>query len=330
MIICHYGILFKLMLVKPFFCLLFLLCSQIALAEIVPTDNTVAIRTAKHQSYLRIVFEGPQFVVQKASVVFNRASDIKVTFTHNVSFILSHSKEPLQINKKTDLEHGLSLTVSNLSAVITVANIDDIKVMKLEKPSRLIIDAYYKPIVVDDNATTSTSVPAVSSDLILIDAGHGGSNTGFKFKSGTEKDFVFNLAKDLSASATKAGIKTVLSKKTDTNLSYTERLKIISHASSKLVLSLHLSGSKDAFVYTDNTLPQNHQIKALADKLASDLETALGTKARHISVTLYEATKAKGNYILLELPSPELIRYDRNTKKQLFDALLQLLREASK
>lgn len=81
---------------------------------------------------------------------------------------------------------------------------------------------------------------------IIIDAGHGGIDTGFEFE-GRPSEKVINLetAKFLKAELEKAGFKAVLIRSTDVNMSYSQRLSLANKNGGDLFISIHTGGSKD-------------------------------------------------------------------------------------
>ncbi len=84
---------------------------------------------------------------------------------------------------------------------------------------------------------------------VVIDAGHGGSNTG---ASGTitrilEKDYTIKFAKELQAALQAEGATVVMTRDYDTTLSMNERWAIADSANPDFLISLHLnSSSKDS------------------------------------------------------------------------------------
>ncbi|KAF1083251.1 MAG: hypothetical protein GQF41_0029 [Candidatus Rifleibacterium amylolyticum] len=89
--------------------------------------------------------------------------------------------------------------------------------------------------------------PDFAGRTIIIDAGHGGTDTGFRF-AGRPEEKVINLeiARHLASSLEKAGFKAVLTRNSDISMSHDQRLSIVNRHGGDLYISLHLGGSSDA------------------------------------------------------------------------------------
>jgi N-acetylmuramoyl-L-alanine amidase len=91
---------------------------------------------------------------------------------------------------------------------------------------------------------------------IVVDAGHGGKDSGALGKSlGREKDYNLAAALDLRAALQKRGYRVVMTRQTDVFLPLTERVKIARDAKADLFISLHSDAdpkgqAKGATVYT--------------------------------------------------------------------------------
>ena len=81
---------------------------------------------------------------------------------------------------------------------------------------------------------------------IIIDAGHGGIDTGFEYE-GRPAEKVINLetAKHLKVELEKAGFRAALIRSTDVNISYSQRLSMANKNGGDLFISIHTGGSKD-------------------------------------------------------------------------------------
>jgi len=114
------------------------------------------------------------------------------------------------------------------------------EVFSLESGRRLIID------VIDGDArrgnVTQDKKDFFASCHVLLDAGHGGADTGCTLSSQqTEKWFTLGMAKSLAATLQKAGFEVVLSRTADVDLPLLARVDAINAAAPDVVLSLHAS-----------------------------------------------------------------------------------------
>ena len=88
-----------------------------------------------------------------------------------------------------------------------------------------------------------TKPPGVQ--IIVVDAGHGGSETGATGPTGLlEKDVTLDMAKRLQSALTRRlGVKVVLTREEDRQVSLDERTAIANHERADLFLSIHVSAS---------------------------------------------------------------------------------------
>lgn len=80
-------------------------------------------------------------------------------------------------------------------------------------------------------------------DTVVIDAGHGGHDSGAKGIYGYEKDFTLKMALALSDALQKRGFKTVLTRRTDEFISLPGRVAISNATPRSIFISLHFNSS---------------------------------------------------------------------------------------
>jgi N-acetylmuramoyl-L-alanine amidase len=86
-------------------------------------------------------------------------------------------------------------------------------------------------------------------DTVVIDAGHGGEDTGASGAGGyLEKDLVLDLAQLLSARLRAAGLRVVLTRRGDSFVPLETRTAIANDARGDLFLSIHANAARDAEV----------------------------------------------------------------------------------
>ena len=93
------------------------------------------------------------------------------------------------------------------------------------------------------NVEVPTKAPGVQ--VIVVDAGHGGTETGAKGPTGLmEKDVTLDVAKRLQAGLTRRlGVKVILTRDTDRQVPLDERTAIANHERADLFLSVHVNAS---------------------------------------------------------------------------------------
>jgi N-acetylmuramoyl-L-alanine amidase len=88
-------------------------------------------------------------------------------------------------------------------------------------------------------------------DIIVIDPGHGGYDTGIKTGDRSEKDIVQDIARETEKILRSLDRKVHLSRKTDQYVSLEERRAFVNSLEPDLFLGIHLSGSDSFSVYVN-------------------------------------------------------------------------------
>src|SRR5262245_1833623 len=81
--------------------------------------------------------------------------------------------------------------------------------------------------------------------VVVIDPGHGGSDTGVIAGEAVEKDLALSLAKLVGTEIAKSGVRAVLTRSDDRDLSPEERAEIANRLGADLVLAIHFDGFVD-------------------------------------------------------------------------------------
>lgn len=99
----------------------------------------------------------------------------------------------------------------------------------------------------NQNETVITLLkPAASKDkLVVIDAGHGGSDPGAIYKSVVEKELNLDIAKRLDTLLTKKGVKTYMIRDDDSYVALYERAYIANRMNAALFISIHNNSIDD-------------------------------------------------------------------------------------
>jgi N-acetylmuramoyl-L-alanine amidase len=91
-------------------------------------------------------------------------------------------------------------------------------------------------------------------DTIVIDAGHGGSDTGAKGPSGSlEKDIALAVARNLAARLRERGLGVVMTRDADVRVSLEQRTAIANDARGDLFVSIHANASPDDRIHGSET-----------------------------------------------------------------------------
>ena len=115
----------------------------------------------------------------------------------------------------------------------------------LENPYRLVLDIHQPSSVVEvPSATAERPQLPPGIRTIVIDPGHGGTETGAIGPSGIqEKELTLILARDLEARLEQLGIRVILTRNEDGNLPHDNRTAIANQNQADLFISIHLNSS---------------------------------------------------------------------------------------
>lgn len=316
--------------------------------------STSTLRIGKHANYLRLVFETPENYVQRASVSLGGANAIKVDFQAPVSFKIPQKDAPgLFVKVEADasksvvyeIDNGLKITAGMNGCIINIDNLDGINVSKLSSPSRLVIDAYITKTTSAGNENLSAEAPLTSpeaSDIkfesFVVDAGHGGYESGVRFGKTVEKDLALSFAKEFSGALIKKGKKVTFTRKGDETLSLRDRARIVNGKSPDLLVSIHVSSKEEFAVYSlckpcsgaaGETAANSEKstgvdrseavVQAIAQSARSALKISVRTEKLPLLLLSYVHVPA----VLIELPSPDKFSYDGKSRERLIVILLQ-------
>lgn len=292
------------------------------------TAPTATIRVGKHKNYLRIVFETAESHAEKASVVISGKNDIKIDFPLAIALKLTGSKEPIPSKRSFDLNEMAHIAAKGNSWVLTVKNLDDIRVSKLAGPSRLIVDAFYTEAP-QDNRTDKTAQTQRIEDLpsafetVVIDPGHGGAEAGIRSGEYIEKESSLTLSKEISAALVKAGKKVFFTRKGDQTLNLRSRIKFARKLAPEVFISVHMTGKSGFAVYTAprSDAAKQERESVFSRTVAQKLTEEFKTEVRQEKVPLSLLTMIPATSMLIEFPDPKEFKYDRNSKKRLAEII---------
>ena len=123
-----------------------------------------------------------------------------------------------------------------------------------------------------DSTTTSPK------RIILLDAGHGGTDTGVKREEFQEKDIVLKIATVIQEKNPFENIEFVLLRKGDEQIINTNRAKLINEIKPDLVLSLHANynvkdSKKGTEIHLSPLNPTFEESKILGEKIGNNISS---------------------------------------------------------
>jgi len=124
----------------------------------------------------------------------------------------------------------------------------------LENPFRIVLDVHQPSSVEVPTPTISRPDRTPGIRTIVIDPGHGGTETGAIGPSGIqEKELTLLLARDLEARLAQSGIRVILTRHEDANLPHDNRTAIANQNKADLFISIHLNSSLGSGAYGTET-----------------------------------------------------------------------------
>lgn len=124
----------------------------------------------------------------------------------------------------------------------------------LENPFRIVLDVHQPSAV--EMPTPPVSRPDLTPGIrtIVIDPGHGGTESGAVGPSGVlEKELTLTLARDLEARLEQSGIRVILTRNEDASLPLDSRTALANQNKADLFISIHLNSSLGSGAYGAET-----------------------------------------------------------------------------
>lgn len=167
---------------------------------------------------------------------------------------------------------------------------------------RLVLDLKDNTVDVDDELTDSgtalslmvrpsSSAPLpsnlqaklVKDKLIVLDAGHGGSDPGAQRAGVSEKDLTMQITNQLKKRLTQLGARVVMTRTDDSFVSLEDRVKITNQAQPDLFVSIHINALESTSdIYGIETYYQTDQSRPLAAAIHQQLVQGLAVPDRSI------------------------------------------------
>ncbi len=300
-------------------------------AEGQPESGRVQLRIAKHADYFRIVFTADDAIVQKAVLAQSKNSTIRVEFGRTVLIELNRKNadgNPIRLDpaEKRPLEYmkGIFVTAGPQSCSINMESPTETKILKLTSPARLVIDASFSK---NDAAQKKEPAPVVEESTIptnalIIDAGHGGEDKGIHSQSTSEKEITLGIARDITAAVGKKSRTIILTRKGDQSVSLDDRVKIAMGQKGALYISIHTGAGREVVVYTAAKNAYAERSESLAQSIAASLGKELHTPGRFDRLHGLYIAAVPGPSVLIELPSPLLVLYDKKMRDRVVKGIV--------
>ena len=116
--------------------------------------------------------------------------------------------------------------------------------------------------------------------VVVLDAGHGGSDSGATSSGVKEKDLTLQYAKKVKNELESRGAKVYMTRSDDTYVSLTDRTQKAKDKDCNLFISLHINSGGASGTEVYYSVNSKYAKKKLASKLAENISEALGINNR--------------------------------------------------
>src|SRR5688572_17446055 len=156
-----------------------------------------------------------------------------------------------------------------------------------------------KTIILFFTALTIMSFSSVTVDnnpfIVIVDAGHGGDDSGTQVGEINEKELAFSVAKKLQELADGKDIKIVLTRSNDENIGLNDRVDLTKNFRGNLLVSLHVDADDKGLrsgidCYVSGNL-KNNESKEFGNILMNNFRTVEGIGVNEIKTANFHLLK---------------------------------------
>ncbi len=132
-------------------------------------------------------------------------------------------------------------------------------------------------------AAVEVAAEPVRFSTVVIDAGHGGKDGGSGWNKLIEKKLCLDVAKRVEAGLKSSGLKTVMTRRTDTFVELEQRARIANRVNSSIFVSIHFNGSRKTTVSGAEVYYRSSRGKWLASAVSRSIKSRVtgGTRGTY-------------------------------------------------
>ncbi|KJU83065.1 secreted protein containing Cell wall hydrolase/autolysin, catalytic domain protein [Candidatus Magnetobacterium bavaricum] len=292
-------------------------------------DSSITVHCSEQNGMVRVVFESDSEPLIEQSTVYESYSLVKISFSEPFNYKGGTVPASVKIYKKED------------SLFLNVRNLQKIKSIHLSSPPRLVIDAY----VTEQKKTPPTDMPQTETKdlrglLLILDAGHGGSDTGIIGGQLKESLLTLSIVRDLYKQLVPKVQKLLLLRKDDVHMSFEQKLADVAQTKMDVFLSIHMTHKKHCSIFIskmpanvsskdikyDSALAQSGYIersRALAHATGEAIKELTNLDVVYVEAPLPLLSAIRAPAIMIELPIAT--PYSAETIKSLTDSIVKAL-----
>ncbi|MCF7786697.1 MAG: N-acetylmuramoyl-L-alanine amidase [Prosthecobacter sp.] len=123
---------------------------------------------------------------------------------------------------------------------------------------------------------------SVRFSTVVIDAGHGGKDGGSVWNGLVEKKLCLDVAKRVETALKSRGLKTVMTRRTDTFVELEQRARIANRVPSSIFVSIHFNGSRTTIISGGEVYYRSSRGKLLASAISRSIKSKVAGGTRGI------------------------------------------------
>lgn len=131
-------------------------------------------------------------------------------------------------------------------------------------------------------AAAEAAAEPLRFSTVVIDAGHGGKDGGSVWNKLIEKKLCLDVAKRVETALKSKGLKTVMTRRTDTFVELEQRARIANRVSSSVFLSIHFNGCRKTTISGAEVYYRSPRGKSLAVAINRTLKSGIAGSPRGI------------------------------------------------
>lgn len=123
---------------------------------------------------------------------------------------------------------------------------------------------------------------SIRYSTVVIDAGHGGRDGGSVWNGLVEKKLCLDVAKRVEAGLKSRGIRTVMTRRTDTYVELDQRARLANRVPSSIFVSIHFNGSRKTLISGGEVYYRSPRGRTLASAVSRTLKSRVSGGSRGI------------------------------------------------
>ncbi len=143
------------------------------------------------------------------------------------------------------------------------------------------IAAWCLSLIVGGAAIGGAAEP-VRFSTVVIDAGHGGKDGGSVWNGLVEKKLCLDVAKRVETALKASGLKTVMTRRTDTFVDLSQRARIANRVPASVFVSIHFNGSRKTIISGGEVYYRSSRGKLLASAINRSIKGRVAGGTRGI------------------------------------------------